>query len=156
MFHRGSTKISLRVHQVSILFHFLWPLNSDCLCFQPRSSSDSQPPEASVQTGELVIAEADIQLSPLGSTDQEVPFTEVHAQLAPAEQEEKEEKEEQEVKEVEKEEEEEKGGEEMSGVEVDLSVVSERVYQEYALSSTLPQEEKEEERGAGEEKEEGS
>lgn len=104
----------------------------------------------------MVIAEADIQLSPLGSTDQEVPFTEVHAQLAPAEQEEKEEKEEQEVKEVEKEEEEEKGGEEMSGVEVDLSVVSERVYQEYALSSTLPQEEKEEERGAGEEKEEGS
>lgn len=117
---------------------------------KPRSSSDSQPPEASPQAGESVFAEADVQLSPLGSTDQEVPFTEVHAQLAPAEQEEKEE----EVKEVEEEvkegeeevkEEEEKGGEEASGVEADLSVVSEGVSQEYALSATLPQEEKEEE-----------
>lgn len=126
------------------------------VCFQPRSSSDSQPPDASIQIGESFITEADVQLSPLGSTDQEVPFTEVHAQLAPAEQEEKEEeeKEEEEVKEEVKEEE--KEGEEASGVEADLSVVSEGVSQEYALSSTLPQVEKGEERGTEEEKEEES
>ncbi|XP_059184174.1 caveolae-associated protein 2b [Centropristis striata] len=119
---------------------------------KPRSSSDSQPPEASLQIEELAIAEAEVQLSPLESTDQEVPFTEVHAQLAPSELEEKEEeelKEEEEVKEEEKEEEEkeeeERAGVEVSGVEADLSVLSEGVSHEYALSSTLPQEEKEEE-----------
>lgn len=116
---------------------------------KPRSSSDSQPPEASPQAGESVFTEADVQLSPLDSTNQEVPFTEVHAQLAPAEHEEKEEEEvkEEEVKEEEEEvkEEEEKEGEEVSGVEADLSVVSEGVSQEYTLSATLPQEEKEEE-----------
>ncbi|XP_044043526.1 caveolae-associated protein 2b [Siniperca chuatsi] len=119
---------------------------------KPRSSSDSQPPEASVQSRESFIIEADVQASPLGSTDQEVPFTEVHAHLAPAEQEEKEEEEEEvkeelkeEEKEEEKEEGEEKGGEEASGAEADLSVVSEGVSQEYSLSSTLPQEEKGEE-----------
>ena len=133
--------------------------------FQPRSSSDSQPPEDSAQTGESLPAEAQIQLSPLGSTDQEVPFTEVHAQLAPAEQEEdKEVKEEREVKEemkevkeeeevneeeVKREEEvkevKEEEEEELSGMEANLSVMSEEVSQAYALSSTLPQEEKEEE-----------
>ncbi|KAI3365885.1 hypothetical protein L3Q82_000873 [Scortum barcoo] len=118
---------------------------------KPRSSSDSQPPDASIQTGEPLTMEADIQLSPLGSTDQEVPFTEVHAQLAPAEQEENKEEGEKEEEEVKEEEE---GGEEVSGVEVDLSVVSEGVSEEYALSSTLPQVEKGEERGAEEEKEE--
>ncbi|XP_070786465.1 caveolae-associated protein 2b [Enoplosus armatus] len=121
---------------------------------KPRSSSDSQPPEASVQTRESVIIEADVQLSPLGSTDQEVPFNEVHAQLAPAGQEEelKEELREEEKEEEKEDEEEKKGGEEASGVEADLSVVSEGVSQEYALSSTLPQEEK----GKEEEKEEES
>lgn len=116
---------------------------------KPRSSSDSQPPEASPQAGESVFTEADVKLSPLDSTNQEVPFTEVHAQLAPAEHEEKEEEEvkEEEVKEEEEEvkEEEEMGGEEVLGVEADLSVVSEGVSQEYTLSATLPQEEKEEE-----------
>ncbi|KAM8722091.1 caveolae-associated protein 2b [Acanthopagrus schlegelii] len=121
---------------------------------KPRSSSDSQPPEASDQPGEPVSTEADVQLCPLGSTHQEVPFTEVHAQLAPAEHEEKEYEEvkeevkEEEVKE-EEEEEEQKRGEE---VEADLSMVSEGVSQEYALSCTLPQEERGEERGAEEEK----
>lgn len=125
---------------------------------KPRSSSGSQPTEAAAQTAESFVIEADVQLSPQGSTDQEVPFTEVHAQLAPAEQEEQEEeklkeqlkKEEDDEKVKEKEEGEEKGGEEASGVEVDLSVVSEGVSQEYALSSTLPQEEKGEEGGAEE------
>ncbi|XP_020513774.1 caveolae-associated protein 2b [Labrus bergylta] len=135
---------------------------------KPRSSSDSQPPDTSIQTpdtsiqtpdtsiqtpdisiqtpdisiqtGESVLTEADIQLSPMGSTDQEVPFTEVHAQLAPVEQEEKQEE----------------GGEEVTGVEAELSVVSEEVSQEYALSSTLPQEEKGEKEGAKEEREDES
>lgn len=52
--------------------------------------------------------------------------------------------------------EEEREGEEVTGVEADLSVVSEGVSQEYALSSTLRQEEKGEEGGAEEEKEEES
>lgn len=112
---------------------------------KPRSSSDSQPPEASPQAGESVFTEADVQLSPLDSTNQEVPFTEVHAQLAPAEHEEKEEEEEVKEEEEEVKEEEEMGGEEVLGVEADLSVVSEGVSQEYTLSATLPQEEKEEE-----------
>lgn len=112
---------------------------------KPRSSSDSQLPEASPQAGESVFTEADVQLSPLDSTNQEVPFTEVHAQLAPAEHEEKEEEEEVKEEEEEVKEEEEKEGEEVSGVEADLSVVSEGVSQEYTLSATLPQEEKEEE-----------
>ncbi|XP_068586270.1 caveolae-associated protein 2b [Cebidichthys violaceus] len=116
---------------------------------KPRSSSDSQPPDASLQVDDSVVVEADVDLSPLGDTDQ-VSFTEVHAQLAPDEQEvkeveeEEEEKEEEQEKEEEKEEEQEKEEEEKGGVE-DLSVVSEGVGEDYALSSTLPQEEKEEE-----------
>ncbi|XP_070814204.1 caveolae-associated protein 2b [Chaetodon trifascialis] len=122
---------------------------------KPRSSSSSQPPENFGQTGESVITEADIQLSSLTSTEQEIPFTEVHAQLAPAEEEEI--KEEVEVAEEERELiEEEREGEEGAGVEADLSMASEGVSQEYALSSTLLQEEKGEERGAEEEKEEES
>ncbi|XP_022619782.1 caveolae-associated protein 2-like [Seriola dumerili] len=122
---------------------------------KPRSSSDSQPADVSAQTGESVITEAEIQVSPLSDTDQEVPFTEVHAQLAPAEQEEKEEEVKQEV--IEEVKEEMKEGEEVSVLgEADLSVVSEGVSQEYALSSTLPQEEKGEERIAEVEKEEES
>ncbi|GLD68006.1 serum deprivation-response protein-like protein [Lates japonicus] len=112
---------------------------------KPRSSSDSQPPDASAQTGESITAEADIQVSPLDGTDQEVPFTEVHAQLAPAEQEEK--QEEEMMEEMMEEVEEVKEG--------DVSVVSEGVSQEYALSSTLPQQEDGEEGGAqAEEREE--
>ncbi len=161
-FPKVSSAVLLRLPQNSssnsVFFHFLRPLTSDCLCFQPRSSSDSQIPEASVQTGESLTAEADVQLSPVGSADQEVPFTEVHAQLAPAEQEEKEEEEKGEEREVNEEEEieegeqqEERGEEEASVVEADLSVLSEGVSQEYALSSTLQQEEEGEERGAEEE-----
>jgi len=83
-----------------------------------------------------------------------VPFTEVHAQLAPDEQGRKEEEEEKEEEKEEDKEEEEKVGEEEKEKEeekeeeqetVDLSVVSEGVGEEYALSSTLPQEQKEEE-----------
>lgn len=112
------------------------------MCFQPRSSSDSQPIETLAQTGELVTTEADVQVSPLSSTELEVPFTEVHAQLAPTEQEEK-----QEEKQEDKQEEKvDQDQEEVSGVaEVNLSVVSEGVSQEYALSSTLPQAEEDEE-----------
>lgn len=115
---------------------------------KPRSSSDSQLPEASVQE-----EEADVQLSPLGSADQEVPFTEVHAQLAPAEQEQREEEQEEQEKREEKEEEQEKQEEREEkqeeeaegGVEEDLSLVSEGVSEQYALSSTLPQQENREE-----------
>lgn len=126
---------------------------------KPRSSSTSQPPEASVQTGDTVTTEADVQFSSLAGTEQDVPFTEVHAQLAPAEKEEI--KEEVEVAEEEREgEEEEREGEEAAGVDADLSLVSEGVSEEYAHSTTLRQEEKQEEKeeegGAEEEKEEES
>ncbi|KAM9334077.1 caveolae-associated protein 2b [Symphorus nematophorus] len=123
---------------------------------KPRSSSDSQPPDVSAQTGESVVTEAEVQLSPLGSTDQEVPFTEVHAQLAPLEPE-VELKEEEELKEEQRGgEEEERGGEEEEpAVAVDVSVESEGVAEEYALSTTLRQEEKDE-GGAEEQKEEES
>lgn len=50
---------------------------------------------------------------------------------------------------------EERGAEGASGAKEDLSVLSEGVSQEYALSSTLLHEEKAEERAAGEEEEEG-
>uniref|UniRef100_A0AAQ6ADE3 Caveolae associated protein 2b n=1 Tax=Amphiprion ocellaris TaxID=80972 RepID=A0AAQ6ADE3_AMPOC len=121
---------------------------------KPRSSSDSQPPEGSTPTQEPLTTEADIQLSPLDSSGPDVPFTEVHAQLAPAEQQEEELREEEEVKEVEgKEEVEVEVKEEVEEVEeevpvvleADVSVVSEGVPEQYALSSTLPQEEKEDE-----------
>lgn len=113
------------------------------MCFQPRSSSDSQPIETLAQTEESVTTEADVQVSPLSSTELEVPFTEVHAQLAPTEQEEKQQEEKQE--DVNLEEKVDQDQEEASGVaEVNLSVVSEGVSQEYALSSTLPQAEEDE------------
>lgn len=76
----------------------------------------------------------------MDSANQEVPFTEVHAQLAPAEWEEKEEEgkvkeeevkeEEGEMKEEEKKREEELGNEEASGMEADLSQLSEGVSEE--------------------------
>lgn len=101
----------------------------------------------------------EIQLSPQESLDQNVSFTEVHAQLAP--EGDSQEGVEVELKEEVKGEGEERGAEGASGVEEDLSAVAEGVSQEYALSSTLLHEEKAEERAAGEEegeedKEEGS
>ncbi|XP_017296421.1 caveolae-associated protein 2b [Kryptolebias marmoratus] len=110
---------------------------------KPRSSSDSQPPEASAKIEDSPTTEADIQISPPGSNEQEVAFTDVHAQLAPAEQQEV-------VKEEVEEVEEEMKEVVIEGpvvVEADVSVVSEEVSEAYALSSTLPQEE----RGAEEE-----
>ncbi|XP_031163498.1 caveolae-associated protein 2b [Sander lucioperca] len=125
-----------------------------------RSGSDSHPAEASLQEEEAVIPEeTDVQLTSPGSTDQEVAFTEqevaftkqevsfteVHAQLAPAEQVEKEEEKEGKEKggeEEEKGDEEEKGEEEEKEEEEgDVSVGSEGVGPDYALSSTLPQDE---------------
>ncbi|XP_025998716.1 caveolae-associated protein 2b [Astatotilapia calliptera] len=117
---------------------------------KPRSNSESQLPEASAPTGETLTTEANIQLSPLGSTEQEVSFTEVHAQLAPTEQQQEEEvkeEEKEEEKQEEKEEETEVVKEQQTSVvvEADVSVVSEGVGEEYALSSTLPKEGKGEE-----------
>ncbi|XP_078100466.1 caveolae-associated protein 2b [Sander vitreus] len=118
-----------------------------------RSGSDSHPAEASLQE------EEEVQMTSPGSTDQEVAFTEqevaftkqevsfteVHAQLAPAEQAEKEEEKEEKEKggeEDEKGDEEEKGEEEEKEEgEGDVSVGSEGVGPDYALSSTLPQDE---------------
>lgn len=117
-----------------------------CSCFQPRSSSDSQPPEASAKTEDSPTTEADIQVSPPASIEQEVPHTDVHVELVPAEQQEVVKEEVQE--EVEEEETKEAVIEGSVVVEADVSVVSEEVSDEYALSSTLPQEE----RGAEEEK----
>lgn len=90
----------------------------------------------------------EIQLSPQESLDQNVSFTEVHAQLAP--EGDRQEGVEAELKEEVNGEGEERGAEGASGVEEDLSAVSEGVNQEYALSSTLLHEEK----AAGEEEEE--
>uniref|UniRef100_A0A672GVL3 Caveolae associated protein 2b n=1 Tax=Salarias fasciatus TaxID=181472 RepID=A0A672GVL3_SALFA len=89
-------------------------------------------------------------------SDGNLPFTEVHAQLAPADQEEelKEQVEEEEAEEAEKEVEKEVEKEDAPlVVEAEVSVSSEGVGEEYALSATLPQEEKEP-RGAEEEEEE--
>lgn len=115
-----------------------------------RSSSDSQPTDENLQADDVQ------QQSP----DQGVSFTEVHAQLAPEGGREegvgRVEEVEVEVGAEFKEEEEyeremEKGkAEEASAVEQDLSLVSEGVSEEYALSSTVLHEEL---RGAGEEKE---
>ncbi|XP_029986446.1 caveolae-associated protein 2b isoform X2 [Sphaeramia orbicularis] len=115
---------------------------------KPRSSSESQPAELPVQIQEAPEAEAEVQVSPVDPGDQDVPFTQVHAQLSPEE-----EKEEEEEKEKEEEKEEEALGvgaepsgveAELSGVEAELSVLSEGVSAEYTLSSTLPQEDKQE------------
>lgn len=131
---------------------------------KPRSSSESQPPEASAQDQEAPVAEAEVQVSPVDGGDQDVPFTQVHAQLSPEDKEDKEEdKEEEEASGVGTElsrvgaelsgvEEELSGmGAELSGVGAELSVLSEGISAEYALSSTLPQEEKQE--GGAEEEE---
>ncbi|XP_037323393.1 caveolae-associated protein 2 [Pungitius pungitius] len=105
---------------------------------KPRNSSDFQPPDDSPQVEDSVIVEADTELSPLGTTDPEVSFSEVHAQLAPDEpvvkedeeneeelEENREKQEDQEEMAEEKDEEQEEKGK--GGVEVDLSVVSEGV-----------------------------
>ncbi|CAG01326.1 unnamed protein product [Tetraodon nigroviridis] len=110
---------------------------------KPRSSSDCQPPEISIQTTSSVTSEADVQLSPLAADKQEVPFTDVHTQLAPTTQQEKEDKEDEE--EVAKERDEDKNEE-----AEEREIIEERVSEEYALSSTLRVEEKEEEQQADE------
>lgn len=99
-------------------------------CSQPRSSSDSKPPETSIQIAGSAASEADVQLSPLADGEQEVPFTDVHTQLAPTKQQEEEAT--KEIEEEKIEEEEERG------------VLDDGVAEEYALSSTLRVEEKEE------------
>ncbi|XP_037552458.1 caveolae-associated protein 2b [Nematolebias whitei] len=109
---------------------------------KPRSSSDSQPPEASAKTEDSPTTEADIQVSPPGSIEQEVPFTDVHAELVPAEQQDVVKEEEEEKLEEMKDETKEAVIEGSVVVEADMSVVSEEVNEEYALSSTLPQEER--------------
>lgn len=123
-----------------VFLHFLWPLTFDCS--QPRSSSDSQPPESSIQNAELAVSEAGVQVqtSSLADTEQEAPFTEVHSQLTPTNQQE-EEKEEKEIEEEKREEE----------LEEERGVREEGVNEEYALSSTLRVEEKEEEQPVDEE-----
>lgn len=65
------------------------------------------------------------------------------------------EREDEEVKREIKEEEGERGAEEASGMEMDQLMISEGVSQEYALSSTLHYEEKGEEMGAEEDKQDG-
>lgn len=138
-----------------VFLHFLRPLTSHCS--QPRSSSDSHPPEASIQNVESAISEAEAQVSPLADAEQEVPFTEVHTQLAPTKQQEKEEEKEEKEQEKEEEKEEEvvvKEGIEEGKKEEDEEDRGEReegVSVEYALSSTLRVEEKEEEQQADEE-----
>lgn len=125
-----------------MFLRFLWPLTFDCS--QPRSASDSQPPETSIQSAGSAASEADVQLSPTADGEQEVPFTEVHTQLAPSQQEEevpKKIEEEEEEKEEKKEEEEQEEQEERR-------VGEEGVSEAYALSSTLCVEEKEEEQQA--------
>ncbi|TNM93975.1 hypothetical protein fugu_002151 [Takifugu bimaculatus] len=109
-----------------------------------RSSSDSHPPETSIQNVESAISEAEAQVSPPADTEQEVPFTEVHTQLAPTKEQEKEEEEEvvmeEGIEEGKKKEDEEDRGDREEGVS-----------EEYALSSTLRVEEKEDEQQADEE-----
>ena len=71
-----------------------------------------------------------MELSPLDLADEDLPFTEVHSQLAPGAAE---------VRGEEREEERERG-EEISGLsEGEVSRVSEGVSVEYSLSATLPQ-----------------
>ncbi|XP_057684553.1 caveolae-associated protein 2b [Corythoichthys intestinalis] len=83
---------------------------------KPRSNSASQPPEEHpAQVEECPAAEDHVQLSPLASDEQEVTFSEIHNELAPPEQQEK----------------------EQSYTEV--SGTSEGLSEDYALSTTLPQ-----------------
>ncbi|XP_059906990.1 caveolae-associated protein 2-like [Gadus macrocephalus] len=99
---------------------------------KPRSGSESQPaePQAPSQTGDSPRAEAHVELSPLDLADEDLPFTEVHSQLAPGAAEER----------GEEREEERERGEEISGLsEGEVSRVSEGVSVEYSLSATLPQ-----------------
>lgn len=116
-----------------VFLHLLWPLTFNCS--QPRSSSDSQPPETSILNAESTIPEVEVELSPPADSEQEVPFTEVHSQLAPSKQKEEEEEEvvKEQIEDEKKEEDEER------------RVREEEVSEEYALSSTLRVEEKEDE-----------
>lgn len=114
-----------------------------------RPGSESQPEaevEASSETKDSPTAVASIELSPVGSTEQDLSFTEVHSQLAP-------ELEEAKAAGDAQEKEEESGTQpETNGVpepeeipesnipEAEL-LVTEEVSEAYALSATLPQEE---------------
>ncbi|CAL8288295.1 unnamed protein product [Lota lota] len=100
---------------------------------KPQTGSESQPaePQAPAQTGDSPSTEAHIELSPLAIADEQLPFTEVHSQLAPGGAEEREEE-----RGEEKEREEESSG----FLEGEASMVSEGVTVEYSLSATLPQE----------------
>uniref|UniRef100_A0A3B5LR60 Caveolae associated protein 2b n=1 Tax=Xiphophorus couchianus TaxID=32473 RepID=A0A3B5LR60_9TELE len=111
---------------------------------------------------ESLTAEADIQLPSPGAAELELPFTEVHAQLAPNDQQgvlqdqveavvEVREEVEKELEIVEEVREEVKKGSLV--VEADVSVVSEGLSEAYALSSTLPQEDGAEEKEEKEEEE---
>ncbi|XP_061909968.1 caveolae-associated protein 2-like [Entelurus aequoreus] len=82
---------------------------------KPHNNSDSQPPEEHPDQMEIALPEEDSRLSPPGSDEQEVTVTEVQNQAAPAEQQE----------------------EEPSFV--NISTTSEGVSEEYAMSTTLPQ-----------------
>lgn len=86
--------------------------------------------------------EADVQVSSPGSAEPEVPFTDALAELVPAEQQDAIKEEVEEKLEVVKEETKEVAIEGFIVVQADVSVVSEEVSEEYALSATLPQEEK--------------
>lgn len=107
--------------------------------------------EASSQTGVSPTAVASIEISPLASPDEEVLFTEVHSQLAPGLEESKAEALEMEevaVSEVpESDEIPESNGfsdskpfleSDVPEADVDLSVMTEGVREEYTLSATLP------------------
>ncbi|KAK6325585.1 hypothetical protein J4Q44_G00049270 [Coregonus suidteri] len=118
---------------------------------QPEAEAEV---EASSQTGVSPTAVASIEISPLASPDEEVLFTEVHSQLAPGLEESKAEADALETEEVAVSEVPESDEIPESNVfsdskpfvesdvpeaDVDLSVMTEGVSEEYALSATLPQ-----------------
>lgn len=141
---RGLFENASTAQMTGVFLHFLRPLTSHCS--QPRSNSDSHPPETSIQNVESAISEAEAQVSPPADTEQEVPFTEVHTQLAPTKQQEKE----AEAEEVEVVKEGVEEGKKIEDEE-DRGDREEGVSEEYALSSTLRVEEKDDEQQADEE-----
>ncbi|XP_034088820.1 caveolae-associated protein 2-like [Gymnodraco acuticeps] len=120
---------------------------------KPRSNSDSHPPDALQEEAVIDVPDIQVSFDEVPFTEDpfnEVPFTEVHTQLSPEEPGEKEEKQNEEEKEEEMVENVEEVMENVEEVmenveEVDVSVVSEGVSQDYALSSTLPQQENQQE-----------
>nr|XP_057941900.1 caveolae-associated protein 2b [Doryrhamphus excisus] len=86
---------------------------------KPRSKSDSQPPEEHLtQLEEAPVPEDHVQLPPMSGHDEGVTFTEIHQQMTPAD---------------------EQQGEEEPAGPAEVSVTSEGVSEEYALSATLLQ-----------------